>query len=721
MSVIDSIASRAMASGRTVIRANGGIGIEFSDGCDVCWLLPGEPKSTLPIVGSEQSAEELWTEFERIDHVRSRALHVIRHYLASKGVEVDRRRCGTWGIQTESGCSSSIMVGAYLTQLAREGKTVYELVQSRFGRYGLVRHAPTKTRIDRYLALQGAPANEQSVTDRPPIQIFKRQTIASVLAMMGLCRALETDATIDSADALIAAARPDGPVAQALLRMGERLGDVEAGIDILGSQALTIQFDDRLDSYGVSPKSRELAQRIRASGPLEAGDALADEFMTLNKARAQVIGAVVRAAAKRGWALDKCNVPFASTGASWHLGNSLREVTFEPGSPLTGAIKSHAPALAIQNLLGSNPAFASDCIAELADATLAHPRLPERRLAPLPPAHQPALPELNAETIAELDASADGTIREFLKSDEALRAYLDPNQFDPKIDTWVTLSDWVAVAERSLRGEWVNTAAVLILLDAGDARAREHANRYFMTCTPHHEVASTEIELVWRLRHERPDIAKDWFSPQEHDDVPYADVRARLGDPIALRHVNIDRQADLSEFEDLIVETTSRDITFNASQIDQLHDKLLNWARSASMWSPPLERPLTLAHQFGFPDVADALDDNPYLSHGLLIGDRRHEMMDEPGLLMGSGLVLAWSRLRPTRLLARLIISAWNGERLVAEAERVARESVERNPRARAGLDISLSAYRAWLSALRPALAIAWKRWRHSPAAGAFA
>ena len=158
---VESISALATAAGKSVIRTGAGIGIEFSDSNDVFWLLPGEVTSAVPVsAAADVDVDALWQEFFRIDAIRERAVHVIAHYLASLRVQFDRRRSGRWPIQFESGVSSNLTLGASLTDLARDGKSVYELVQSRFHKYGIIRHPPTPKRMDRYLARPGPPVDE---------------------------------------------------------------------------------------------------------------------------------------------------------------------------------------------------------------------------------------------------------------------------------------------------------------------------------------------------------------------------------------------------------------------------------------------------------------------------------------------------------------------------------------------------------------------------------
>src|SRR3954453_12107386 len=110
----ERLTAHALEREAPAIKIPGGVGIEFSDGCDVFWMLPGEVTSSLPVVGDEPDATALIREFARIDRLRTSVLRVIRHDLAERSFHVDRRRGGEWGVMT--GCvSSSISLGPMLT------------------------------------------------------------------------------------------------------------------------------------------------------------------------------------------------------------------------------------------------------------------------------------------------------------------------------------------------------------------------------------------------------------------------------------------------------------------------------------------------------------------------------------------------------------------------------------------------------------------------------
>src|SRR5438046_1642040 len=155
--------SHAAALGRASYEDAAGVGIEFGDGCDVFWVLPGEVTSTVPVpVAGPQSVEPLLSEYEEIDRLRERALHVVRHYLASRDVRIDRRRSGTWPVELSSRASTTLSVGAYLTAVARDTRDVYAAVDAVI-RHSWVGKVPSRRRIDRYLNTAGDPPNERPI------------------------------------------------------------------------------------------------------------------------------------------------------------------------------------------------------------------------------------------------------------------------------------------------------------------------------------------------------------------------------------------------------------------------------------------------------------------------------------------------------------------------------------------------------------------------------
>jgi hypothetical protein len=243
--------------------------------------------------------------------------------------------------------------------------------------------------------------------------------------------------------------------------------------------------------------------------------------------------------------------------------------------------------------------------------------------------------------------------------------------------------------------------AIVILLDANDPRGDALARKYICNAQPHHEVSDAEVEIVWRYRHAYPDAARRWFLPQPCDAVPFVNARARLGDPVAVRHKTVD------------AEETKGCEPSPAAQQDELHRDLLNWARTDHHWSPPQTEKLQTAHRMAWPDVAHALQENPFLLSVLLTSQRRDGQFDEPGILMANEFLLVWSRLAPSAFLARIIAAAHTTD-LYALAERASRASALGKPNVAANIETSLRAYQVWLKDLQPALAISWKRCRAS-------
>lgn len=341
--------------------------------------------------------------------------------------------------------------------------------------------------------------------------------------------------------------------------------------------------------------------------------------------------------------------------------------------------------------------------------------LPARDLAPDLPTRHPNLRSLDPETTAEMDAFADRTLAAYLRDDRTIWDYRWSDRFDPRHDTWATTADWMRLAEPLVDGDWPHPVAILVLLDVGDPRGSRKARELIRRMEPHHEVSYAEVELVWRFRHELPEISREWFAPQPFDQVPFAEHRARLGDPVARRYVLTNEGFDIDD-EDTWNERANPALAGlrpSAQLRSRLGRRLTEWAKTTWKWSPAESDEMQKALWLGLEEVAGALDENPYLANGLLCGDRKHFMFDEPGILLSEHFLLAWSRLKPTRLLAQIVATARTGDVLV-EADRIAREGAERKPSRRAGLGSSVEIYRAWWESLQVPMAIVWSRFRSS-------
>jgi hypothetical protein len=702
------ILARASAAGRQTLDLADGLGILFPDGNDVFWLLPGEVTSTVP-VDVVADAEALWGIYDRVGGLRERVVHVVRHYLASVRVKTTRAPNGHWGIESEGGASSEMSVGADLTRRALEMDDVYALVRSCFQNCMLVRHPPTVMRMNRYLALDGPPRAEAELDRREPHTVAPLlRTMPQFLAMMGLCQTLDRADAPQSAEDLKKAAEPTGPVAQALLRVGERLTGFELSYELTTHQ-IKVEYADGQDNYSLSPKSRELAENIRTLGPMGAGDVLADEFLAMNERRRRALSAVARAAADRDWGQSRFrSIAFFGIGPTTYLGRTRRELKFTGGRPLTELLRDKPIDAALRQLLAAVPDFAEACVAKLAsgDPAAPVPPLPERSLEPDPPAHQPELIELTDATLAAMDAFAARVLSAYRGDKDILRAYHEIDRYLPGIDTWITPMDWIAIAQRVLDTPneygWTNPDAITILLDHHIPRGREAALRHLESIKPHHEAWNSEVEMVWRFRHERPAIAAEWFSATPLEAVPYAAVRAELGDPIA-------RWYQAGE-ED---EGTKDDLSLPppGQETGPLRQRLVHWARTT--WQNPLPaEPLQVARKINAPEVAEALADNRHLLPMLLTFEPRGERLDDPGLLLGESLVLAWSALNPTPLLARLVATAALTDVIRTESRRSFEAAALRNPDVAKSMARTSKMFDSLIAKLQPALAIAWTRYR---------
>ena len=197
--------------------------------------------------------------------------------------------------------------------------------------------------------------------------------------------------------------------------------------------------------------------------------------------------------------------------------------------------------------------------------------------------------------------------------------------------------------------------------------------------------------------------------------MPFAQHRARLGDPVARRYLLANEGFDIDD-ENTWSERANPALAGlrpHAELRTRLRLRLMEWARTTWKWSPAESDEMKKVLWLGLDEVASALDENAYLANGLLCGDRRHSMFDEPGILLSADFLLAWSRLKPTPLLAQIVATA-HMEDVLAEADRIARESAERNPACQAKLASSMKIYRMWWEDLQVPMAITWKRFRSS-------
>ena len=234
--------------------------------------------------------------------------------------------------------------------------------------------------------------------------------------------------------------------------------------------------------------------------------------------------------------------------------------------------------------------------------------LPDRDLAPELPTRHPRLRSLDAETMAEMDAFADGTLTAYLRSERTIWDYRWSDRFDSSFDTWATTSDWVRLADGLVGGDWPDPAAVLVLLDVGDPRGRQKALDLLQRIEPHDEVSDAEVELAWRFRHELPGIARKWFGASRSIRClsrSTESVLATLGESryvLANEGFDIDDEKTWSERAN----PANSGLRPNAQLRSRVRLRLMEWARTTWKWSPAESDELKKALWLGLDEVASA-------------------------------------------------------------------------------------------------------------------
>jgi hypothetical protein len=683
-----------------------GRGLEFADGFDVCWLIPNDVVSTLPVPDDDASRAGLIGKFEEIERVRRDALHIVRHYLASKNYGVIRNRSGSWSIQSEGGLESSISVGAYLTAIARDGADVLACVDSIF-KNSIERHPPSRLRATRYLNTPGDPPNERGFLDKT-IHLGGR-SIAGIVKMMNLCRSAE--AIPDEPNARdaekfmrrIESGNLGGRIEKALMRVGERLPDVEASFELM-ENAISLPFDDKLDDMAIKPRSRELARRLGKDDPTIVGDQIADEFERLNRLRTVTLRAIDRAAVERNWSVEKTRTGLFTGTTLWCLGANHRETTVDVGVGLTNALKTKSPDQVLQELGDTDPGreLMRDAI-RLLDSHGPIETAPRCRLAPTASEGPPLASLEDASAVSAMDAWADVVIANFKKSEDALQRYRDASYYDRRSDTWISDADWRAIASQTDRDSWRWWTALWVRVDAGDQAAVAEAKGLVSNAELYHESPFEEIAFAWRYRNEFPEMGRANFCAAAFNEVPFAEERAELGDPIAQHH----RQDE--ENSALDIDAQSLPAGTSGSTV---REQLASWLERE--WNlAMLDHPLGIALRHGWAEVVEALDRNPYLVEVLLTrADRGSDGFDHPGMLLAQSLVLRWSLLKPTPRLARLLLTSTTID-LIGEAKEAEREASRRNKKIKpSDLEMAISAMDIWWKQMELPIAIAWTRCR---------
>ena len=185
---LNQLAAAWRAQGRRVYEVPAGVGVEFDDGNDAWWVLPGEPSSSVdvsPDAGTDAEVRRLLALFETVNARRRQVVHVLRHYIASQRYFLDRSRTGHWGVMTEWGMSSHVNVGAWLTKRAAEEAEIAVPVRALL-EHGIVRR-PSPKRVARHLAAVGDPPDERPFpAETPTIKIPSTVMTVETLRLMRL-------------------------------------------------------------------------------------------------------------------------------------------------------------------------------------------------------------------------------------------------------------------------------------------------------------------------------------------------------------------------------------------------------------------------------------------------------------------------------------------------------------------------------------------------------
>ena len=700
----DALSDHAARLGREVHDAGElGLGVEFADGNDAFWLLDDPAVATM---SPHDDPDAVVAEYDRLDGLRGRAIHALRHHLADKQVAVARRRTGRWELRRggDDPIQATVDVGPALTAggEAPKGEVAGALgLVVRFG-FGLGK-PPSPRRLRRYLDTVGPPPHEaifdpddddeeeeDDDDDRDP-------PVGEVVRMMRFCRN----------------GKAKGPVGEMLLALGDRLPGVAAHVE-LTDRSLRLEFADGYDDLPVRPRDHRLRARVFADGPEATADAVAAEFRRIDDARRRLLAALFAVARGRGMAACVVGGMGKSPRApTWYLGTNSREIGYNPQRDLTAIARRYPVDEAVRRWLRDAPPefgqAVADAVAKVGDDEQPVDP-PERDLPPatVPPA--PPLAELTADRVAAMDEFAAAQFAEFWKKGK-LHDRREPGLYDPDLDAWATADDWLGVARRALDEHPDNPHAVRALLDAGDPSAADHARRLVQSLDGPDSAQEDagDAELVWRFRREFPEKAREYFASTAYTSLPYASLRLAHGDPVARR----DRR---------FATPGADDYQYDFADESPRHDPVtreaaIEWARHAHEWSPPENRFVRAAAASGWAEVADTLEANPFLLSGLLTVDRREGEFDEPGALGAGGLFLAWSRLRPTSFLARLLVTI-EATDFVAMAKAHAKAIARRKPETRAAIPTSVRIYRDQSRELRLPLAVAWHRCRAAGVAG---
>lgn len=702
---------KAGLRGRKFYESEFGIGIEFHDKSDAFWLLPNEPMSTVHFSTSEPiDVDAFLLEFERIDNLRRQTLHVLRQHLAKSGTHVSPSGSGTWSFDAGQ-FSGEIYAGEELTRAAARSNSVVETIKNWQGSYW-GNEPPSERRIVEYLERDEAPFIPLAKEDAS-VEQSDGQSISQMLQWMGLCKTLNKIESPENAEEICQAIETPsrGRIYRALQRVAIRLPDCSAIFDLFKPNSLCIDFSDRNASFEIDTHSRELAKLFRSRTPESVGDQLVDEFQRLDAARSSVLNAIWQAAGKMGWSIERTGLAFFGVAPKVFLGKDHREVEFPIANELTELLRKQTPESTLLTLFSRHQEFLDECRCALRQPGLpvSEASLPTASLLPVTIPDSVPLVAVDVSLVTQMDHFGRKVLEEAFQSDvlDMLWKYDNVEFYNPEIDDWFPKEKWYELAKRQLNDKWPSPVAIKIMqqsdVEKGDDIARAYVKNLNVA---HHESDDATIELIWRYRHDYPEVARAWLGTDSVGD--YDEIRGRLGDPVASRRISFSNP-EVDEADEL----SANQIRGLPEQMrSAIHQEHLAWAKREHRCSPLDVEKLRVAGQLGWSDVYTALEDNPYLLPGLLGIDDRPDCFDEPGLLMGSELLLVWSAYAPSRRLGQIVATAQNSD-LVALAKEASLRSAARNSSVEEeAIKSSFEVYCVLAEQLRQNLAIAWFRCR---------
>ena len=718
MSWRESVYGYCQTNGLEIFDHEQGIGIEFRDGFDAFWILPGEPLSTVPIpLEGPTDLQSVFAEFERVDGIRYQYLHCWGHHAGDQLCKL--QPCSHYKFWYRSKwMERDYDIGPELTMAAMQSSSFEAYMEAALSQRGFgsswIGKTPTQEQIRSYLEIdffpdipRVPPTERADSVDEDREGLLDGITIKGMLRCMRICRFINR---MDSTGSMPRALRLTFKKTRAermLRRLARKLPNVKASSELFSaSVAFDLEFDDGYGEYRIRLMSKKIRDQIRSKGPRKAADAIAAEYRSINQVRKQVLNAIWNTAAQRGWVIEQNRL-----GASRiYLGERYREIEFDPDQKLTARARRGDAETVLRRMFADHQDFAEECVANLGSPSI---RPKSGRLILRVSDQVPReLPELDQETIEALDEFSETTLAKAFKNQDMVSRFRDRFWCNPELDAdWATKERWIECAQMTVIGTYLNPMSIDILVEYDHPDAMRLVKRYaesaYLEDTPHF----SEARVLWLARDEFPENITQHFNDL---DIETHNFMAKLGSAVSAWYIEQYGKgygASLQYEEDEIAEWADiQDLSHELQ--DEMHERALKWAATTHIMSPIDCDPIRTAAVMGWTDVAEALQANPFLVPGLFDIERRPDQFDEPGIILSNDAIIAWSCLDPSEYLAKLVAFAKNTD-ITALADEASNRSKKHN-RNVTDKDIAMSRtiYKAWYKELEVALAIAWVRCR---------